>query len=257
MKKYQIAFFDIDGTLINPKAMTQSLTDGVPDSTKEAIHQLKEKGIIPVIATGRWHGVVKELAQSLEIDTLVTSNGQELIHKGEVLHQQFIDQSMIEKVYQEVIDRDIAAFFDTNQGIFTIPGKEVLIDRGIETVELKQGQVPQEVFQVLVNTDSRESVTDWLTELKVVKTGPQSLDVIPFSVSKASGIEILLDKLNIPMEEALAFGDEENDLEMFQAVGTPVAMGNAIPALKERAAFVTKEVWNDGIYYACQELKLF
>jgi len=49
------------------------------------------------------------------------------------------------------------------------------------------------------------------------------------------------------MEEMVAFGDAENDIEMLKAVQHPVAMGNAIPVLKEIAEFITTDNTDNGI----------
>ena len=55
---------------------------------------------------------------------------------------------------------------------------------------------------------------------------------------------------------AIGIGDSWNDAEMFDVVGTPVAMGNADPALKERAGNVTTDVLDDGVWNAFVELGL-
>ncbi|WP_265459695.1 Cof-type HAD-IIB family hydrolase [Enterococcus sp. HY326] len=251
-----IAFFDIDGTLINPRQMTMNITDGIPDSTRLAIQKLKEKGIIPVIATGRWSGVVKALADSLGIETVITSNGQEIIHEGQAIYQRFIEPDIMAKIVPEIEARNLAVFYDTQKGIFVPQLVQPLMDRGISVNQLAVGEIPQNVFQILVTAEDKSVVTGWLKDLKVVKTAPNSLDIFPEGVSKAAGIKVLLEKLGLTVDQAVAFGDEENDLEMFDAVGIPVAMGNAIQPLKDKAAFVTKAVWDDGIYYACQELGL-
>ena len=54
-------------------------------------------------------------------------------------------------------------------------------------------------------------------------------------------------------EEAIAFGDGENDIAMLEAVGTGIAMGNAKDAVKERADLTCKSVEEDGIYEYCLE----
>ena len=48
----------------------------------------------------------------------------------------------------------------------------------------------------------------------------------------------------------MMFGDGPNDMEIFDYVGLKIAMGNAVPELKEKADFVTKTVEEDGILYA-------
>ena len=54
----------------------------------------------------------------------------------------------------------------------------------------------------------------------------------------------------------MMFGDGPNDMEIFDYVGLKIAMGNAVPELKEKADFVTKTVEEDGILYALEKLGL-
>ena len=57
-------------------------------------------------------------------------------------------------------------------------------------------------------------------------------------------------------EEAMAFGDSDNDLEMLKFVGIGVAMGNAVEAVKEAADYVTSHIDEDGIWNACKHFEL-
>ena len=58
----------------------------------------------------------------------------------------------------------------------------------------------------------------------------------------------LLDYLKIDKNEALAIGDSEDDISMFEAVGTAIAMGNAKTDLvKEKATIVTDTIDNHGV----------
>lgn len=257
MTKYQIAFFDIDGTLIDSSNHKVNMNDGIPESTKDAIHKIRQAGIIPVIASGRHKEAVLDLASILGIDSMITSNGQEITLNGKSIYQNWIEQDVVEEIYTSFNQRGIDVFYDTVHGIFSSADRKNLLDRGVGIRFLKPGEYPSKVLQILVDSADVEGISSWLTELKVVKSTPRTLDILPHGISKASGIQQLLNILDLPVESSLAFGDEQNDLEMFDAVGTAVAMGNAIDQLKEKADFVTREVWRDGIYYACQELNLF
>ncbi|MCI2126537.1 MAG: HAD hydrolase family protein [Olsenella sp.] len=52
------------------------------------------------------------------------------------------------------------------------------------------------------------------------------------------------------------FGDSENDLSLFEQVDVSVAMGNAVPAVKEAATLVTDSVRDDGVATALAKLGL-
>lgn len=53
--------------------------------------------------------------------------------------------------------------------------------------------------------------------------------------------------MNLSSENLIAIGDEENDLSMIKLAGIGVAMGNAVPAVKEAAQRVTSDCDHDGV----------
>ena len=85
-------------------------------------------------------------------------------------------------------------------------------------------------------------------KLNVVRSAPHLLEIMDKSVSKAAGIEILLKHYNIKIEEAVAFGDNYNDVEMLQYIPQSVAMKNAPAAIQKIASAVTDSNEDGGIY---------
>lgn len=73
------------------------------------------------------------------------------------------------------------------------------------------------------------------------------IEVMKAGVSKATGLEVIAQDLGVLQENIIAFGDEDNDLEMIQYAGIGVAMGNANPMLKAVANHITDTNDNDGI----------
>ena len=61
---------------------------------------------------------------------------------------------------------------------------------------------------------------------------------------------------NFRFSALVVVGDGRNDIEMLEAVGTGVAMGNAIDEVKARADVICKSVEEDGVYHYCLEKKL-
>jgi peptidyl-prolyl cis-trans isomerase B (cyclophilin B) len=64
----------------------------------------------------------------------------------------------------------------------------------------------------------------------------------------------VIESLGLTPDEIMAFGDEMNDIEMFNFVGIAVAMGNANWKVKPLADYVTKTVTDDGILDALETL---
>ena len=84
--------------------------------------------------------------------------------------------------------------------------------------------------------------------LNVVRSAPYLLEIMDRTVSKATGIEVLLKHYGITIDEAIAFGDNYNDVEMLELIPQSVVMNNAPDAVKKIATAVTDSNEDSGIY---------
>lgn len=86
---------------------------------------------------------------------------------------------------------------------------------------------------------------------------PYFLEIMPYNCGKGEALQWLCNRLSIPMEQAMAFGDSMNDESMIQRAGLSVAMANGLDAIKEQARFVTKYTNNqDGLALFVEEFVL-
>lgn len=83
--------------------------------------------------------------------------------------------------------------------------------------------------------------------LNVVLSAPFLLEIMDASVSKAGGIDVMLAHYGFRPEEALAFGDNYNDVEMLANIPHSIAMGNAPEEVKRCASRVTDTNNEDGL----------
>jgi len=95
-----------------------------------------------------------------------------------------------------------------------------------------------------------------ITELAVVSSSKELLNIMSSGVSKGNAIKELAEKSNIDLKQIIAFGDNYNDLEMFNTVGFTVAMGNAVEELKAISSFVTLSNDESGVAYALENIIL-
>ena len=73
------------------------------------------------------------------------------------------------------------------------------------------------------------------------------LDLAPEGVSKASGLDVVCERLGLTPADVLAVGDGNNDLEMLRWAGRGVAMGQSPDSVKEAADAVTGSIDDDGL----------
>ncbi|WP_040950518.1 Cof-type HAD-IIB family hydrolase [Gorillibacterium massiliense] len=73
------------------------------------------------------------------------------------------------------------------------------------------------------------------------------IQVMPLNASKEQAVRKLISQWSCEMDDVIAFGDDFNDMGLFQTCGYAVAMGNAIPELKAVADEVTDSNDQDGV----------
>lgn len=245
-KPNALVFFDLDGTLLTSDV-------DVAQSSIDAILQLKKNNIIPILATGRTRCEVEHIMQKSNIDSIIGMNGQIVFYENDPIFINSIDPKLIQKVVDF-----------SNQNGFTLSfynDKKMRVSENNECAKknydyLNQNIPPvdalfykkEAVQMLLLLCDKGEQIyPKQFPELTFMRNTLFCVDVFNKGGSKAFGIEKLIEKKGFFDIPTYAFGDGRNDLEMFQLVDYPIAMGNAIPELKEYAKFVTDHHDRDGI----------
>ncbi len=257
-KKIKAVFFDIDDTLRHKNSGV------IPDSAIRAIKQLQAQGIKTGVATGRApYGITPEI-KSLGLDYFVTINGAYVYDKT---GRKWVDQSIDPKVVASYVawcrevgigygfaGESMAAVSEDSDFINDIispfyTGPDCVVDP-----DFYKTHSVYHMWTFETQGDSLQLKGELAEQLRFVRWHPNSSDVVAKNSSKATGLAILLDDIGLKPSEVLFFGDGLNDLEMFDVVGLKVAMGNSVPVLKEKADFVTKDILENGIAYALEEL---
>ena len=83
-------------------------------------------------------------------------------------------------------------------------------------------------------------------ELQVMSASTRRVELIHPDASKGIAAAWLASRWNIPRDQVMALGDQDNDRSMIEWAGLGVAMGNAIDDLKTMADFIAPSVDEDG-----------
>lgn len=105
-----------------------------------------------------------------------------------------------------------------------------------------------------VSSRVEEALRERFPHASVRRSSGILIEIMAESVGKDTAVRDLCARYGVPPDQAVAFGDQFNDEDMLRAVGTPVVMGNAPPALKERFPFVTEDNDHEGISTALKKL---
>ena len=253
-KKIKIIFFDIDDTLRNSK------TGFIPSTIPTVFQQLREKGILTGIATGRGiFGVVPEI-KALKPDFFVTLNGAYIEDKkGNVIYSNKIARDKVEEYIawtKEVgIDYGLVGSHEAK-----LSRRTEMISQAIDSIYPDLDVDPdfyqkEDIYQMWTFEDQGDDLTlpeNLSLTLRLVRWHEHSSDVVPISGSKAAGVAKVVDQLGLKPENVMVFGDELNDLELFDYAGISVAMGISHEKIKEKADYITKTLEEDGIFDALE-----
>ena len=114
-----------------------------------------------------------------------------------------------------------------------------------------------------IDLNDADKVTEWVKELNqtypelyIVKSTPYFCEICSGEAKKSLGVQYLCDMWGFKKEEILTIGDQNNDIDLVQAGGIGVAMGNGTPELKQCADYITDTVENDGFVKAIEKFVL-
>jgi len=79
------------------------------------------------------------------------------------------------------------------------------------------------------------------------KTGYKDIHITNNAATKEHAVAELLARIGVDSKNTWGFGDALNDIHLFNAVHTKVAMGNAVQELKDLADEVIAPVNEDGL----------
>ena len=239
--------------------------------TIAAIHACLDAGVAFGPASGRNHS---EACTFLAKDeaccaTGVYSNGQQVMHEGRMLAEVACDPEAIGRL-ERLLDKrkGCALICYRDDGSADWVGDEVdalgeLYHRSMLYGSFRHGHLPtHDVVKVglIMNLGEDEEMAlgreleRACPELDFHRTVACWRDVVPKGCDKASGLRLLLERLEVGPDEVCVFGDAENDLGLFSCVTHSCAVANATPPVKAQARWHIGASAEEGVAAALEDI---
>lgn len=266
--------FDLDGTLL----MDDKTID---PRTKSSIQKAIQKGMHIIIASGRDKNGTAFVYEPLGLDKgnhyLALVNGQ-IIYDFQNKEYDLDDVLLPEdglKIQQVCRQFDVEGIFCCGYDFYSYISetgrkkkaqrekeKGVPMDYGLKKggpnrnfIDLPYEEIKlnQDINKVVLVHDEKffekniDALRQTLSDYDVLMVGKDWMEIMPKGVSKASALKKIAKKAGFTMDEIMAFGDAQNDIQMIEEVGIGVAMGNAMEELKQVADYVTDTNMNNGV----------
>lgn len=250
----KIAFFDVDGTLL--KMGHRELSE----RTLYTLKALQRNGVLLCMATGRSYPAISHFP-GVEFDILLTFNGSYVCSKDEVILKNPLDREDKQRIIRNLKEMNRAIAVSSRDFIVangTDPDLEQYFAFGSEKAVVAENfdrLCEQDIYQIMCacNAAEYEQILQGTRSTQITAWWEKAADIIPLSGGKGKAVSAVLRHYGFSKDEAIAFGDGKNDIEMLETVGTGVAMGNAKDEVKARAKAVCPSAEENGIYLYCLE----
>jgi Cof subfamily protein (haloacid dehalogenase superfamily) len=256
--KYAAIVLDLDGTLLNSKKE-------VSKRTRDAILTCHHYGIRIIYATARPPRTVRWLLpdELIRVGSFVYYNGAfvNCTYSNTLAH---FPIPLVES--RDILDYCAEHFTTIDIGLEVqdewysnkeIDYSVIMNIRGRPIVkaipELKQCEATKILISGL--PDYKRLFEKYSTKLNMILTDNESLlQIMSKKASKENAVQLLCNRYGIRHEEIICFGDDHNDIGLFQVSGYSVAMGNAIKDLKDICNEVTLSNDEDGVARVLERL---
>ncbi|ORX46204.1 hypothetical protein BCR36DRAFT_414192 [Piromyces finnis] len=266
--KIKIIATDIDGTLVTPEGK-------VSERTEKVIQKILKKypNLHFVLASGRARPATKQICEKLQIvkrpnTEYILCNGCIIYdYNSNIVWQDTLSPELLRKVhellkpsseciYMYCVGDDTVLYDKEWAKILRDEYEEQTVVKDIEEYiqEIESGRVKINKLGFLISDKS--IVEKYQSKLESLKkeynldssyAAPIFLEYMPPKTNKGTGLTQLMNKLRVKKDEVISFGDGGNDIELFKAVGWPIAVENACDELKQYAKLITKSNAEDGV----------
>ena len=252
---------DIDGTIY-------SLANGFSPKVRECIKKLTQNGVKVILVTGRMHSSAVQVAKELGLDTPVISYQGSLVKDMEnnTLYQRNLPSNYAKEIIKWARQNHIHINLYIDDKLYVEEDNDIIKyythDKFIDYTVCSFDELEIENVNKILAIDLKDAqkVTSWVQELQkkypelyIVKSTPYFCEIGSPDAKKSCGVEHLCKLWGIKKEEVLTIGDQNNDIDLVQAGGIGVAMGNGTDELKACADYITDTVENDGFVKAVEK----
>lgn len=230
---------DLDGTLLGPDKR-------VSPRTREVLARVVAAGHLVVAVTGRsrW-SALELLADVTAIEAVAGANGAYLhrVGDGRLDWSHPVAASEIERWTALTLERFPDASFGREHATGVSYEPRFLRESAAQPGSAERGGAPgaahDPVFKLYVRTPSavggelQRAMRALLgTAAEVSTSGVPFVEATAPGVDKGAALERIAADADVPLTRTVAFGDNLNDLPMLRRAALPVAMGNAVEAVR-------------------------
>jgi Cof subfamily protein (haloacid dehalogenase superfamily) len=269
--KYRLLVVDVDGTLVDKDGKISPLD-------AQAISEVQAQGVQVSLSTGRVINACRHIIEELSLsgyhiffDGAVISDPS----KNDVIYMKTIDEKTVRRavefarsnrIYLELYTTEKFYAERTNwsdvvhRNYFGVEPVIEDLDKICECHKIVKAELishsREEDAQILMFKQEFDGILRFSPAHSPAHPNIEFMNIVDPGVSKGAALKYLTEYRGLKKKEVLAIGDGLNDIPLFEAAGTKVAMGNAYDVLKALADDITLDVGSGGVAAAIEKYLL-
>lgn len=261
----RLAAFDLDGTLLNSN-------HEVSCENLKALHQLIANETLVVLVSGRMHQSMKPISDLIGLENpIISYNGGMVKHvvSDSVLYHMPVPAEDSSAIIRDCKEQNLHLNFCLNDELYVAKRNEwsemYEVRTGVSATEVGDlqklsGEEPTKLLIIhppeKLQTLLEQFKSTYMGRLYVTQTQPEYIEFMNPEVSKGRALTALVERLDIPLKETVAFGDSFNDESLLNTAGFGIAMRNAVRQVKNCADYITSSNDENGVAEAISKLIL-
>lgn len=240
MKNIKAIITDLDRTLLR--------TDkSLSEYTVDVLKRCKERGIKVMAATARPERTVRSYDATIGFDAVTVMNGAKVMVGDKVITYGIPDELAEEMLAKVCGHKEFLFSVETGEILYAaehIPEFEYTLH-----TEFPKLPIGETAYKILVSGEgAAEFIKENLTEgLHCTVANGYLVQIMSNDANKRNGVKVMLNAFGIAPEEAVYFGDDQDDAESMQLCSLGVAVDNAIPEVKAAADEIAESNDADGV----------
>ena len=263
--EYKLLAIDMDDTFLNKE-------HNITEVNLAALKKAAEKGIKVVICSGRIPSLIKPYLKDMPKNTcIIASNGSIIIdHNNNKIYNEYIDNNTIleiidflrrnyDDIYYHFFDRNLVCSEKFERRIKKFYKRNIMLNREYRPdfcilsdskQYIKNNNSTIHKFEIC-NDDQTllqeiKNKLSYMTNIQVVWSGITGLEITKKGINKGLSLEILTKYYGYSVEQCIAVGNDENDIEMIKKAGLGIAVQNAKSSVKNIANYITERDNNNN-----------
>jgi len=246
---------DMDGTFLN------SHSDYDHEAFRDVFEKMKDRDMMFVIASGNQAGAMYERIRPFGDDIYFVCDNGAYIGKGQsLIKTKTLPQDDALKILDLLLPYDNLNLVYSCEKAAHLLKKDKYCDSIIHKYyrdvvyedDLKTVTDPVLKFSI---RDPECHIKDYINILQpllpegymAMTTGNEWFDIISIQATKGEGIRVLQEAYHLSEDECMCFGDQMNDMSLFEVCTYSYAMANAVPELKKKAYGIAPSNDDNGV----------